>query len=82
MELLYSLYRYTEAEVYTGTPHSLLQSHEFLLFSFLMLLDMAVLAFMAIRYEYVDFTAGNNDSNGKNSAKGNAAITDDEDKID
>ena len=59
-----------------------LQSHEFLLFSFLMLLDMAVLAFMAIRYEYVDFTAGNSDSNGKNYAKGNPAITDDEDKID
>ena len=56
------------------------QSHEFLLFAFLMLLDMAVLAFMAIRYEYVDFTSG--DRNGNNNAKGNGAITDDEDKID
>ena len=59
-----------------------LQSHEFLLFAFLMLLDMAVLAFMAIRYEYVDFTSGNNDRNGNNNAKGNGTITDDEDKID
>ena len=58
------------------------QSHEFLLFSFLMLLDMAVLAFMAIRYEYVDFTSGNNGRNGNNNAKVNGTITDDEDKID
>ena len=57
------------------------QSHEFMLFSFLMLLDMAVLAFMAIRYEYVDFTSGNNGRNGNNNAKLDAAITDDEDKI-
>ena len=57
------------------------QSHEFLLFAFLMLLDMGVLAFMAIRYEYVDFTSGNNGHNGNNNAKLDAAITDDEDKI-
>lgn len=57
------------------------QSHEFLLFAFLMLLDMGVLAFMAIRYEYVDFTSGNNGRNGNNNAKLDAAITDDEDKI-
>ncbi len=32
------------------------QWHEFLLFAGLMLVDMAVLAVLAVRYKYVDYT--------------------------
>ncbi len=34
------------------------QAYEFFLFAGLMLVDMAILTYMACRYEYVDFTSG------------------------
>ena len=34
------------------------QAHEFFLFASLMIIDMFILAFMATRYTYVDYTTG------------------------
>jgi hypothetical protein len=66
--------------------NSLFQAHEFFFFAALLLADMAVLAFMATRYEYVDFTTGNssssNGSSGNNDGGKIASPTEDEHKVD